>query len=303
MKQLLSPLISLYRWIVGLPPQNHPGAMKKWFFRLLSAIFTVLAIWFLFFGPGVVLMPFAPRGFQSIADSTNRVYYQEDVGAAHKVLRLAGEAQNAILDFWGTPGGIELFKGIRIFLGETSEAYYRLTMNRAGGSAMLGSIIVIDMSKAGQVLSLENFIRHELGHIYLRRRLGFIRKQLTVPVWFDEGCAVRVQRSSPDVAALGDNLRIRPRLLSVTSLRYQTDWEIMVFMEGSRLARQHYGYVGAFLEYVERRFGIEKIREYANALSWGKDPDEVYAQVYGNPLPDTEAQFLSDYRMMKGIKE
>jgi len=248
-------------------------------------------------------MPFVPRGFESIADLTSRVYYQKDAGAAHKVLRLAGEAQNAILDFWGTPGKIELFEGIKIYQCETSAAYYGLTMNRAGGSAMFGSVIVIDITKAGQALSLEDFIRHELGHIYLRRRLGFLRKHLTVPAWFDEGCAVRVQGSSPDVHSLGDILRIRPRLLSLTSLRYQTDWETMVSMEGSRLARQHYGYVGAFLEYIERRFGIEKVREYLNALSWGENPHAVFARIYGSLLADLEAQFLSDYRLMKGIKE
>ena len=77
----------------------------------------------------------------------------------------------------------------------------------------------------------------------------------------------------------------------------------MVFMEGSRLARQHYGYVGAFVEYLEKRFGIEKIREYLTALSWGKDPEEVFAKVYGNPLTEIEGQFLSEYRVMKGIQE
>jgi hypothetical protein len=248
-------------------------------------------------------MPFAPRGFRSIADSTNSVYYQKGEAAAREVLRLAGEAQNSILDFWGVKDRIKLFKGIKIFLGETPEAYYRLTMNHAGGSAMFGGIIVIDMTKAGQVLSLENFLRHELGHIYLRRRLGYIRKHLTVPAWFDEGCAVRVQSGSPDVTTLGHNLKIRPRLLSLTSLRYQTDWETMLFMEGSMLAWQHYGYVGAFVDYVENRFGIKKIREYSSALSWGKDPDAVFTQVYGRPLAEIESQFLSDYSVVKGIKE
>jgi len=249
-------------------------------------------------------MPFAPRGFQSIADSTSRVYYQMDKAAAHEILRLAGEAQEAILDFWGAADKrTELFKGVRIYLRDTPEAYYRLTRNNAGGSAMLGGIIVLDMTKAGQALSVEDFLRHELGHIYLRRRLGYIRKHLTVPAWFDEGCAVRVQGGSPDVAALAHNLQIRPRLLSLMSLRYQTDWETMVFMEGGTLARQHYGYVGAFVEYLERHFGIEKVREYLHSLSWGKDPDAVFAQVYGGSLATVEAQFLSDYRVTKGIKE
>ena len=116
--------------------------------RFLSAIFLGLICWFLLLGPGVVLMPFAPRGFRSIADSTSRVYYQKDEAAARKVLRLAGEARDAILSFWGATDRIELFKGVKIYLGETPEEYYRLTMNRAGGSAMLGSVIVIDITKA-----------------------------------------------------------------------------------------------------------------------------------------------------------
>jgi len=303
MKELFSPIMILCRWVAGLPPRNPPGATKRWFFRILSTTFVGLIGWFLLLGPGVVLMPFAPRGFRSIADSTSRVYYQKEEDAAREVLRLAGEAQDAILDFWGATDGIGLFKGIKIYLGETPEAYYRLTMNRAGGSAMSGGIIVIDLTKAGQVLSLEDFMRHELGHIYLRRHLGYLRKHLTVPAWFDEGCAVRVQVASPDVAALGYNLKIRPRLLSLASLRYQTDWETMVFMERSTLVRQHYGYVGAFVEYVEKGFGIEKVREYSSALSWGKDPDAVFARVYGSTLAEIEGQFLSDYRVTKGIKE
>jgi formylglycine-generating enzyme required for sulfatase activity len=134
-------------------------------------------------------------------------------------------------------------------------------MNRAGGFAMLGSIIVINMSKAGPVLSIEDFPRHELGH----------------------------------------NLRRRPRLLSLTSLRYHTDWETLVAMAGSTLARQHYGYVGAFVEYLERRFGIEPVRDYLRALSWGKSTDAVFAQVYGSPLATIEGQFVADYRVTKGI--
>jgi hypothetical protein len=303
MKKIFSPFVSLFRWVVGLPPRNPPAAIKKWILRLLSVAFMGLIGWFLFLGPGVVLMPFAPRGYQSIADSTNRVYYEKDEAAAREVLRLARESQEAILDFWGRTESIELFKGIKVYVGETSEAYYKLTMNRAGGSAMFGSVIVIDMAKAGQILSLVDFMRHELGHVYLRRLLGYFRKHLTVPAWFDEGCAVLVQGGSPDMASLGDYLEKRPRLLSVTSLRYHTDWETMIFMDGSRLARQHYGYVGAFVEYLEKRFGIEKIRDYLRALSWGKDPDEVFSDIYGSPLAEIEGQFLSEYKAMKGLSE
>jgi hypothetical protein len=300
---LLHPVIGLGRWVVGLPPRNPPSAVKRRLSRLLYITVLGLIGWFFLLGPGVVLMPFAPRGFQSLADSTNRVFYENDEESARKVLRLAGEAQNTILDFWGDKDGNSLFKGIKIYLGETPEAYYRLTMNRAGGSAMFGHIIVIDLTKAGRILSLVDFMNHEMAHIYLRRRLGYIRKHLTVPAWFDEGCAVVVQGGSPDVASLGDYLKKRPRLLSVTSLRYHTDWETMVFMEGSRLARQHYGYVGAFVDYLDRRFGIEAIREYLSALSWGRDPKEVFATVYSIPLTEVEQQFLSEYRAMKGIEE
>ncbi|MBM3852756.1 MAG: hypothetical protein FJ399_06330 [Verrucomicrobia bacterium] len=125
-----------------------------------------------------------------MADSTTTVYFEHDETAAREVLRLAGEGQDAVLRFWGGKERIGSFIGTKIFLGETPEAYYRLTLNRAGGSALFRSVIVIDLTKAGQVLSLQDFIRHELAHSFLRRRLGYIRQHLTVPAWFDEGCAV-----------------------------------------------------------------------------------------------------------------
>ena len=49
----------------------------------------VLMGWFLFLGPGVLLMPFTPRGFQSVADDTNTVYYENGEESAREVLRLA----------------------------------------------------------------------------------------------------------------------------------------------------------------------------------------------------------------------
>jgi hypothetical protein len=54
---------------------------------------------------------------------------------------------------------------------------------------------------------------------------------------------------------------------------------------------------------VERRFGIEKVREYLNALSWEEHPDAVFARIYGSPLTAIESQFLSEFRLMKGIHE
>ena len=115
MKKLFWPIISLCRWVAGLPPGNPPGATKRWFFRILSVAFVGLIGWFLFLGPGVVLMPFAPKGFRLIADSTDSVYYQKGEAAAREVLRLAGEAQNSILDFWGATDSIELLKASRYF--------------------------------------------------------------------------------------------------------------------------------------------------------------------------------------------
>jgi hypothetical protein len=198
---------------------------------------------------------------------------------------------------------MKIFQGTKIYLGETPEAYYRLTGNRAGGSAMSGNVIVINVARVGEVLSLVDFMRHELAHSYLRRRFGFFRKHLTIPMWFDEGCAVLIQGESPDMKSLDERLSRLPRLVSVTSLRYNMDWENMVFMEGNRLARQQYGYVGVFAEYLEDRFGLAKIREYLSSLDWGRDPQEVFASVFGNRLADVEGRFLSEYKATKGLPE
>jgi hypothetical protein len=298
-----APFVGLARWVAGLPPRNPPSRFKRWLHRLVTIAFLFALAWFFFLGPGVLLLPFSPPGFESLHDDTSTVYYEVDQDRARDVLLQAREAQNAILEFWGRPNEIESFQGTKIYLGETPESYFRLTGNHAGGSALFGNVIAINMVKIGEVLSLVDFLRHEMAHSYLRRRFGYFRKHLTVPMWFDEGSAVLVQGESPDMESLSERLSTRPRLVSVTSLRYNTDWENMVFMEGSRLARQQYGYVGVFVEYLEKRFGIEKIRNYLGALGWGKDPESVFLAVYGSRLAEVERGFLAEYQAETGITE
>ena len=160
--KLFTPVIHLARWVAGFPPRNPPSRIIRWFYRLALVALLVVLVWFLLLGPGVLLMPFSPPGFQSTADETNTVFYEQDDEKAREVLRLAREAQKAILDFWGRPGGIEIFQGTKIYLGETPEAYFRLTGNHAGGSALFGNVIVINVARVGEVLSLVDFMKHEL---------------------------------------------------------------------------------------------------------------------------------------------
>ena len=137
-----NPIIGFARWTVGLPPRSHA---VQWVLRLISLAFIVLISAFLWLGPGVLLIPFTPRGFASVSDGTNTVFFENKEELAREMLSIAQQSQASILEFWDDLGEAGLFDGVRLYLGETSGAYFRLTGNRAGGSAMFGSVIVINL--------------------------------------------------------------------------------------------------------------------------------------------------------------
>lgn len=285
-----NPILGIARWIVGLPPRSRAA---KWVLRLIFLAFIVLIGAFVWRGPGVLLTPFTPRGFSTISDGTVKVYFQSNEELAGEMLSIGQRSRASILEFWGDPGEAGLFDGVRVYLGETPEAYYRLTMNQAGGSAMFGSVIVINFSKVGERHSMADFIDHELAHIYLRRRFGYFTKHFTIPMWFDEGAATLIQTRAPFKDRFRSYLERRPRLFSVRQLRFATDWETMSSVEGGFLTGQHYGYCGNFVEYLQQVYGQDKIRRYLGSLSMSRHPEDVFEDVFDLSLSAVEDQWMS----------
>jgi hypothetical protein len=261
--------------------------------RLAFIAFIVLIGGFVWAGPGILLTPFTPRGFSSVSDGTNTVYFQSRGDLAREMLDAAQQSQAAILEFWDDPVVTSLFDGVRLYLGETPDAYYRLTGNHAGGSAMFGSVIVINLSKVGERHSMVDFIDHEMAHIYLRRRFGYFGKHFSIPMWFDEGTAILIQTKSPFKDRFQSYLEMRPQLFSVRQLRYATDWETMYSVEGGILTGQHYGYVGTFVEYLQQTYGQDKIRSYLGALSMSRHPEVVFEDVFGESLMAAEEHWMT----------
>ena len=284
-----NPIFGIARWTVGLPPRSR---FVKWVLRLAFLAFILFIGAFLWMGPGVLLTPFAPSGFATVSDGTNTVFYQSKEETAREMLVIARQAQASILAFWGDPGEAGLFEGVKVYLGETPEAYYRLTMNRAGGSAMFGSVIIINLSKVGELHSMVDFIDHEMAHIYLRRRFGYFTKHFTIPMWFDEGTATLIQTRAPFKDRFQSYLEKRPKLFSVRQLRYATDWETMYSVEGGILTGQHYGYVGTFADYLRQVYGHDKLRSYLGSLSMSRHPEDVFEDVFSVSLSTAEEQWM-----------
>lgn len=288
-----NPILGIARWTVGLPPRSRT---MTWVLRLVFLIFVLLIGWFLWLGPGVLLTPFTPRGFATASDGTNTVFFQSKDEVAREMLDIAQQSQASILEFWDDPGQADLFNGVRLYLGETPGAYYRLTGNHAGGSALFGSVIVINLSKVGERHSMVDFIDHEMAHIYLRRRFGYFTKHFTIPMWFDEGTATLIQTRAPFKDRFQSYLEMRPQLFSVRQLRYATDWETMYSVEGGILTGQHYGYVGTFAEYLQQVYGQGKLRGYLGALSMSRHPEAVFEDVFGESLSAAEEQWMAHHK-------
>lgn len=286
-------LTAFLRWITGLPPLKPKSVVRTWLERALLALAVLFIAWLFLVGPGVVLMPYAPVGFSTLSDGTNTVLYTagERENAAI-VLRVAGQAQSDILDFWDDRATNPFAGGVKIYLCYTEREYFHLTRNRAGGSAMLGSII-IDMSKVGVNFSLSGFVRHEMAHVYMAKSAGWLPMVLGVPKWLDDGVATLIQGEPSDMSRLGGFLAARPFLVSVASMMRPWDWEAVVSFRGGSLGRQEYGYVGHFVRDLINRHGMAKLREYRRELSPFRDSEVLFKSIFEVPLEQAEADWLA----------
>lgn len=283
-------ILGMARWLVGLPPRSR---WVKWALRSFFVAIVILFAGLLLVGPGVLLTPWAPPGFDIESDGTTSVFFESHREIAGEVLEITRQARVSILDFWGDPEDSHALEGVRIYLGETPAAYFRLTGNRAGGSAMFGNVIVINLSRVGEIHSMRDFIDHELAHIYLRKRFGYLNKHLAVPMWLDEGSALLIQQQAPFMDRFVVEVHGRPRLFSVRQLRYATQWERMYSVDGGALTGLHYGYVGWFVDYLRETYGIGALRRYLASLSLGADPEDVFEVVFGRSLAAVEEHWVS----------
>ena len=256
----------------------------KWLRWTLLFLTGWLVIFFFLFGPGRVLFPKLLISYSHVTDKTNTVYYSGDkILEALDVLWMTARVQDSIKRFWGSGYEDEFEKGVKVFLCESPDQYTHLTWNNATGSAIFGRI-VLNPKRFEGVMSLYSALVHEMSHLYMSRKYGYIPYVFFLPKWFDEGTASVLQDYSHASMHMRTYLERNPELPRIGSLRHPWNWETMGRMEQGRMRAKGYGMVYGFMQYLIDQYGIEKVRTYALQLGWNVRSDYTFEMVFGIPL-------------------
>ena len=84
--------------------------------------------------------------------------------------------------------GLMQSKPVAVFF-EKQDSFWPLRLNEYGSTSFLGSKTCVVIGPNGQNIDV---IAHELMHAETEYRVGYWRRWLELPIWFDEGLAMQV---------------------------------------------------------------------------------------------------------------
>ncbi|MPV85690.1 hypothetical protein [Ostreibacterium oceani] len=124
-------------------------------------------------------------GFIEIADEiyTQKKFSEKD---QKKAINLISEARQRVTDYYGEP----LANPKILFVSDDEEATKLNLPKGIPGVAYLTpweSYIILDANKIGI-----DVVAHELVHAEILARLGYLKRTMEIPTWFDEGAALQV---------------------------------------------------------------------------------------------------------------
>jgi len=280
--------------IIYKTKEKESGKKKPnpWTLRIIVILFIWILIYFFFAGPGRLLFPSVLISYTSVSDHKNTVYFYGDrIEKALDVLWLASITQDSIERFWGDTLSDEFGKGVTIFLCESPRQYFHLTWNNAMGSAIMGRMVLNDSRIKGNLSPFSAMI-HEMYHLYINRKFGYVPSVLLYPKWFEEGCATMLQDYSVAADKFGENLWYWPEMVTITSLEHPWSWQTMVRMEDGKMVSKGYGQVCLFTRYLLNHYGMGKFKEYESRLHWNCSPERTFEKVFGIPLAQAESEWL-----------
>lgn len=134
--------------------------------------------------PGTTACAFVgAREFESLSDKT-LIEPQSSSRDRAKIQELLSAARERI----GTTFGPPQAKPIVVFL-QNAEAFWPLSLNAHGSTNFVGDRACVIVGPKGQSVDV---VAHELMHAELADRVGYWRRLIEIPTWFDEGVAMQV---------------------------------------------------------------------------------------------------------------
>ena len=200
-----------------------------------------------------------------------------------------GDAMNAAqagLRFIGGVLPLDLAQPVDIFL-YASEGDLQATLAPGGetwvaghADPALGVVTVVVAPGAGQVVSMEERIPHELMHVMLYRQVGAY--YVNLPAWLREGAATLVELSpNPDRDRVLTEAANRDDLIPLSDL-------CASFPAGAGEAFLAYAEARSFTNYLLATYGSSGLSNLASAYADGLECERGPERAFGVPLSQLE---------------
>ncbi len=225
-------------------------------------------------------------------------FEEADRLAALELARQATDARSRIAEaLGGDPGGT-----LHVYLCHDQQAFARLLggapgwMSGVAFSRLGWTAIRLDSASDRPWADVVATFRHELSHLLLRRAVG---PEARIPRWFNEGFAMyqsgRWSFHRVKVLARGIVGGELFRLADISD----------TFPEREDLVRLAYAQSAAFTGYLVEQAGPRGMRRLVGLLASGVGFDDAVGQVFGESLPDLEADWRArlevDYAWLPAI--
>lgn len=146
---------------------------------------------------------------------------------------------------------------------EEQDSFWPLRLNEYGSTSFLGSKTCLFIGPKGQNIDV---IAHELMHAETEYRVGYWRRWIELPIWFDEGLAMQVDHRERYILPQGTETSYVRKLQSVSDFS----------VSDSELLTNHYASAKSEVAVWVSRVGNDSVYDQLNRIKEGLSFDTVW---------------------------
>jgi len=143
------------------------------------------------------------------------------------------------------------------------DSFWPLTLNEYGSTSFLGYKTCIMIGPKGQNIDVT---AHELMHVEIEYRVGYWRRWLELPIWFDEGLAMQVDR------------RERYNLPKGTETSYVKQFNTVsdFLASDDKLLTNHYASAKSEVALWVSKVGTSLVYDHLNSIKEGRSFEYIW---------------------------
>lgn len=157
------------------------------------------------------------------------------------------------------------------------DSFWPLTLNEYGSASFLGYKTCVMIGPKGQNIDVT---AHELMHAEIEHRVGYWRRWLELPIWFNEGLAIQVDRRERYNLPKGADTSYIKQLNSVSDFN----------VSDGKLLTNHYASAKSEVALWTSKVGAGLVYDYLNSIKEGRSFESVWLSSKREPTKPSSSR-------------